>query len=545
MAVGMEPVERLVFVVGLSLVGCAHLSSRPHLDADDELVAFLSTARQERRALRVEEERIDEAGGSSVHYRSERRAPTFITLATSSGVEPGRSMVNEWAVTPGWVSREGERLDLTAGESEFVERGLVRGPIALAKNACGAVDLRSKGATVRLCGRLVSEPQLVKRENELVFYGVFDAIGDPDVDHATGAISPQPPLVVPSLRVGAGASTSIARTGPVYFPTTDVADVLVRVVARCSLALDRCSTHSFVSERSSVDAVLVDARRVSVGTGHDVVEIASDESVRVTPVSGWVLGLGRRADGRLNVARSNVELTHFKATGRTPSDTVPLLGALGEDGRFEEGPTLPAPVTGREGSWTWTFADDRFIYGPARTHNLGGAEAPQLVVASVGSAVEAQRVSSSVDAIHSTAEELIVIGASDQGVKTVLRRPRAGTAPWKEFAISPPWSLEHPSTDAAARSVLVEVKGRRLLVVPSNDFAPSPELRVLELTDGAVVDRGSVPKFSPAVPSRAGSLDDWFAVGVSNDRLAVRVSGVLILLDVDGDTVREIERLAL
>jgi hypothetical protein len=442
------------------------------------------------------------------------------------------------------------RDELFGDNANVAPAGLLRldRVVAIRANACHGIDVAhapEDDHPLQICGRLISVPQLVRVGDEVVFYGAFDAIKEAAGDRDDDDRAPwEPDLEIPTVRTGGAAARSILELGPVYYPLAPVPDVIVRVVLRCDVALARCAARSFVSPRTHVDALWIDDARIALGFASPegvstVIQLPRGGEPRFTAVDDWVIGLGELSEGRLAVIRSSAAVRHPR------SPTTPRIGTLGSDGRLAEGPALPTPASGRDGGWCWELRDDRFVYGPSRVHVLGGADLPRVIVSPVvGGAVDVQAIGSSVDAILFAGPEAVILGATSQGMDTLLRGELTARR-WTAHA----YAAQHPARRWVAqseRASLQVIGGRRILVIPFPDrtYWAQFELKILELRGSDVVDLGAVdvPR-SPVAPMISG--DDRLAVAVVGDRLVLRGPGELRVLELDASAARELGRIAL
>jgi hypothetical protein len=442
------------------------------------------------------------------------------------------------------------RDELFGDNATVAPAGLLRldRVVAIRANNCDGIDVAYEPADehpLQICGRLISVPQLVRVGDEVVFYGAFDAVREAAGDRDDDERAPwKPDLEIPSVRARGGEARSILELGPVYYPPAPVADVVVRVVLRCDVALAYCAARSFASPRSQIDALSIDDARISLAFAppdgpSTVVQLPRGGEPRFTALDGWVIGLGGLSDGRLAVVRSGVAVRH------PTSPTTPRIAALDSDGRLTEGSALPAPVTDRDGSWRWELRDDRFVYGPSRLHVLGGADTPRIIVSPVvGGPVDVQAIHSSVDEILFAGAEAVVLGATSQGTDTLLRGKLAARG-WTAHSYTAQ-SPERTWVAQPQRASLHVIGGRRILVVPFPDrtYWAKFELKILELRGDEVIDLGTVnvPQ-GPVDPMIDG--DDGFAVVVVGDRLVLRGPGELRLVELDANAANEVGRIAL
>lgn len=120
--------------------------------------------------------------------------------------------------------------------------------LAWTNNECGGFDLHAvtHHARIEVCGRRAQQPELVSTPEGVVVYAVFEP-------GSTASSTVELPTV---------DSRGLTELGPVCYPAHRTGDPLLRVIMRCSVELDECSTQTFVSPRSSLDAVWVDPKAV-------------------------------------------------------------------------------------------------------------------------------------------------------------------------------------------------------------------------------------------------------------------------------------------
>ncbi len=563
-----------------SIAGCASSARGPAIppardgvpatfSSEAELRAYLAAARDARAPRKIRRGVISEADGVYPYLEVRERARPYVESAGGDAVVAASPMLVEagsvWVTLDRGLSRAevggsalpavADRFAMPEGGRGIVEAGLLDlGAVtAMVRNGCDGIDISRVPFEVqplRICGRLVTEPKLVRMGDEIVFYGAFDAIGDREIDRkaddpSTAETGPTPPIVIPSVRAG-GSERSIADLGPIHYPTKRVADVLVRVFLRCDLALSRCAARSFVSPRSTLDALWIDGARIALGYSDrdrsTVVQLEGRGEPVFASLDHSVIGLRGMADGRLGVVRADRPVLHPR------SEAAPLIGVLDRQGRFESGPPLPPPVTGREGSWCWAIHGDRLIYGPARTHGLGGADTPRVVVAPFGSdRVDVQPITASVDAIHLARGDLVLVGATDKGVDTIARRALDATGSWTEHAYGSTWSLDRPGLEQAERSSVVVVGDRALVAVPFPDmtFASTYTLKLIELRADGLAPLGDVAASRGLPETIPRTNDDRLGAIVVGERLVLRLPGELAVVELDAGSARALGRIAL
>jgi hypothetical protein len=539
---------------------------------EDELRAYLSAAARARPPRDVERGVISEAEGDYPYVDVEERAVPRVVLDAAPSVARASNLLADPDGTGVWLTRERSIVHArTAGpapailatvspagdQRAFVDAGLLQlsaGTLATARHTCGesGIDLGHlpfDRPSLRICGRLVGEPVLARVGSDVVFYGAFDALGDPPTSDDTGADIGAAPLILPSVRTPDGTSHSLLSLGPVYYPDEPASDLLVRVILRCDEQLSRCRAQTLVSLRSSIDALWLDEQRVALGfaatrgASITVLDRAPGAAPRIAHVDRFVIGLSGLSDGRLAIIQVDRTVRYPNANAQ------PRLATLDATGRLVEGPPLPRASTGRDGSWTWLIRNDRFIYGPARTHNVGGADRPQLIVVPVPSGPpDIQPLTTSADTIDVTGDHALVLGATDKGVRTLASRSLTATGPWTEHAYSKPWSIDNPGWEQAGRAFFVTLDGRRLVIVPAADSTYSARYRLalLEPTPTGVRILSDVALPSATIVSTASLVDDdRLAVLALGSRLLLRGPAELLLLELDATAAREVARLPL
>jgi hypothetical protein len=470
----------------------------------------------------------------------------WLSSASAEGVIPARPMValdgETWVARPRGVSRVAWRDGKLLQASMPLPEGATTEPdgllllddavAAIVRNDCQALTLvrflpppkaPALAGGLRLCGRLVAKPWVARSGRDILAYVVFDAIGDPD-----GRVE------LPFAQIGATVR-SLASLGPVYYPVRRETDVLLRAVIRCDQTLTACSARTFVSPRADRDALWADADRLAIAFAararSDLYLLPSAAAPpRFATAPDWVFGLTSLPDGRLALLRSAKPFRSHPAS----------LSVVVIDGRWRvrEGVSMPPPVTGRFGHWTWAVHAGRLVYGPSRTNNLGGADTPRAFVATLPDGpVETQGIAPSVDTVLFAGDEAVLVGADRAGVLSVVRRPLAQPGSWAQH----PHASAGSGYDQGGRTLLVEVGARRFLVVPYPDmqYWARYRLRVLELVRDAVILRGDFGSIAPPVD------DDRLAADATDGHLLLRFPGEMVLVEVTTSGGREVARLPL